>query len=75
MLVLAAVRIGGKRGKSNRGTNMEAVAVIQATDVGTWARIVAEEVMSQSHFGYITMLKESGFADGQIGNQNMLECG
>jgi len=32
MLVLAAVRIGGKRGKSNRGTNMEAVAVIQRAD-------------------------------------------
>lgn len=62
-----------KRG--SRQPTPEAVAVIQATDVGTWARIVAEEVMSQSHFGYITMLKESGFADGQIGNQNMLECG
>lgn len=33
------------------------VAVIQATDVGTWARIVAEEVTSQSHFGYTTMLR------------------
>lgn len=32
MLVLAAVRIGGKRGKSNRGTNMDAVAVTQRAD-------------------------------------------
>ena len=33
------------------------MVVIQATNVGTWARIVAEEVMSQSHFGYTTMLR------------------
>ena len=33
------------------------MVVIQATNVGTWARIVAEEVMSQPHFGYTTMLR------------------
>ena len=50
----------------SREPTPEAVAVIQVTDVGTWTRIIAEKVTSQSHFGYTTML--SGFADGQIGN-------
>lgn len=35
MLILAAVRKDGKRGKSNRGTDMQAVAVTQrAADQG-----------------------------------------
>lgn len=35
MLILAAVRKGGKRGKSNRGTDMETGAVTQrAADQG-----------------------------------------
>lgn len=32
MLIWAAVRTGGKRGKSNRETSMEAVAVTQRAD-------------------------------------------
>lgn len=32
MLIWATVRTGGKRGKSNRGTIMEAVAVTQRAD-------------------------------------------